>query len=264
MPGDRDDKIRLERRDAVAELVLDRPQKLNAIDEDCLRLMRAHLDTVEADASIRVLIVRGNGRVFCGGADLECVGALAGDPVRFGAFLADWHGTYDRFAQCTKPVIASVHGLALAGGFELTQVCDFVVVEEDAKIGDQHANFGLFPGGGSTQRLPRLIGERRAMWLLLSGEWISPAEALQFGLVNAVARPGEAITKAREMAAILATKSPLANRNIKKAVRLGMQMELPAALELEQRIAVEHMQSEDVAIGLAAFRSRGKPRFVGR
>ncbi len=258
------DKVLLERRGAIAELVLNRPDKLNAIDRDCLQLFREHLSTVEEDPGLRVIIVRGNGRAFCAGADLEYVGERVNDPARFGAFLNEWHATYDLFASSSKPIIASVHGVALAGGFELTQVCDFVVLEEDAKIGDQHANFGLFPGGGSTQRLPRLIGERRAKWLLLSGEWISPDEALQFGFVNAVTKSGGATAKAREMADLLALRSPLANRNIKESVRLGMQMDLDAALALERRIAVDHMQSEDVQIGLAAFRSRQKPVFTGR
>jgi enoyl-CoA hydratase/carnithine racemase len=257
-------KILLERQGAIAELILNRPEKLNAIDGDCLRLFREHLAAVENDEQVRVLIVRANGRVFCAGADLEFVGDRVRDPVRFGSFLAEWHRTYDLFAACSKPTIAAVHGLALAGGFELTQVCDFVVSEDDAKIGDQHANFGLFPGGGSTQRLPRLVGERRAKWLLLSGSWISPAEALQFGLVNAVVPAGQASSKAREMAEVLAVKSPLANRNIKQSVHLGLQTDLHTALAVERRIAVEHMQSQDVQIGLQAFRNRTKPEFSGR
>ena len=258
------DKVLLERRGAVAELILNRPDKLNAIDGDCLRLFREHLMAVEADEQVRVLIVRANGRAFCAGADLDYVGDWLNDPARFGAFQAEWHSTYDLIAVTSKPTIAAVHGLALAGGFELTQVCDFVVLEDDARIGDQHANFALFPGGGSTQRLPRLIGERRAKWLLLSGSCLSPAEALQFGLVNAVVPSGEAATKAREMAAVLALKSPLANRNIKESVRLGMQVDLHSALVIERRISLEHMQSQDVQIGLEAFRNRGNPIFTGR
>ncbi len=140
-----EDKVLLERRGAVAELVLNRPDKLNAIDGDCLRLFREHLSTIENDEQTRVVIVRGSGRAFCAGADLDYVGERVSDRRRFGSFLAEWHATFDLFASGDKPIIASVHGCALAGGFELTQVCDFVVLEEDAKFGDQHANFGLFP-----------------------------------------------------------------------------------------------------------------------
>ena len=259
-----EDKVLLERRGAVAEMVLNRPDKLNAIDGDCLRLFRQHLQTVESEDELRVLIVRGNGRVFCTGADLEYVDDRVKNPSDFAAFLAEWHLTYDLIADVGKPVIAAVNGLALAGGFELTQTCDFVVLEEDAKIGDQHANFGLFPGGGGTQRLPRLIGERRAKWLMFSGAWLSPGEALQFGLANAVVPSGQSLAKAREMADLLALKSPLASRNMKEAVRLGMRVDLHTALALERRIACEHMQSQDVQIGLEAFRKRAKPQFTGR
>lgn len=259
-------KIILERSGAIAELVLNRPDKLNAIDGDCLALLRRHVAAVEEDDSIRALVVRGNGRAFCAGADLEFVGHRLGDGDGglFRVFLDEWHATFDRLAACSKPTIAAVHGLALAGGFELTQVCDFVVVDEDARIGDQHANFGLFPGGGSTQRLPRLIGERRAKWLLLSGAWLSPAEALAFGLANAVSPPGQARAKAREMAELLAQRSPLANRNIKESVHLGAQTDLNTALAIERRIATEHMQSQDVQIGLDAFRNKKTPVFNGR
>ena len=259
-----EDKVLLERRGAVAELILNRPDKMNAIDGDCLRLFREHMAAVEADEQVRVLIVRANGKAFCAGADLEYVDKRLTGAASYTDFLAEWHSTYDLFASSGKPVIAAVQGLALAGGFELTQVCDFVVLEDDARIGDQHANFGLFPGGGGTQRLPRLIGERRAKWLMFSGAWISPAEALQFGLANAVVASGQALSKAREMAELLATKSPLASRNIKEAVRLGMQADLNTALAIERRIAVAHMQSEDVQIGLEAFRNKGKPAFTGR
>jgi len=257
-------KVLLERRGAVAELILNRPEKMNAIDGDCLRLFREHMAAVEADEQVRVLIVRANGKTFCAGADLEYVDGRLTGAASYADFLAEWHSTYDLFASSGKPTIAAVQGLALAGGFELTQVCDFVVLEDDARIGDQHANFGLFPGGGGTQRLPRLVGERRAKWLMLSGAWISPAEALQFGLVNALVASGQALSKAREMAELLAAKSPLASRNIKEAVRLGMQVDLNTALAIERRIAVEHMQSADVQIGLEAFRNKGKPVFTGR
>jgi enoyl-CoA hydratase/carnithine racemase len=258
------DKVLLEKSGAVAELVLNRPDKLNAVDGDCLTLFRQHIAAVEADDEVRAVVVRGAGRVFCAGADLEFVGDRLVDPAAFAPFLEEWHRTYDLIAACRKPTVAAVHGLALAGGFELTLVCDFVVLEEDAKMGDQHANFGLFPGGGSSQRLPRLIGERRAKWLMLSGSWVSPAEALQFGMVNAVVPPGQAAAKAREMAGLLAHRSPLANRNIKQSVEVGMQMDLNTALAVERRIALDHMRSQDVKIGLEAFRRREQPVFVGR
>ena len=258
------DKVRLDVDGNVAELVLNRPDKLNAIDEDCLDLIEAHMSSVARDPSVRAVVVRGAGRAFCTGADLGQLDDKVSDPVRFGAFLDKWHRVFGLVASSPKPTIAAVHGLALAGGFELLQVCDLAVLAEDARIGDQHARYGLFPGGGSTQRLPRLIGERRAKWLLFSGEWLDPADALSFGLVNEVVPPDRVVDRAREMARILATRSPLATAAIKQSLRIGMQADLTTALEVERRIAVDHMRSEDVRIGLEAFRNRTEPRFVGR
>ena len=142
--------------------------------------------------------------------------------------------------------------------------CHYRLAPEAVQLGLPEVKRGLLPGGGGTQRLPRLIGERRAKWLMFSGEWLSPTDALQFGLVNAVVPKGQAAAKAREMAQLLADKSPVANRNIKEAVKLGMEMDLRTALAVERRIAVDHMQAKDVAIGLEAFRKREKPKFIGR
>jgi enoyl-CoA hydratase/carnithine racemase len=258
------DKVLFEQNGAVAEIILNRPDKLNAIDRDCLGLLREHVARAEATPDARVILVRANGRAFCAGADLEFVSEIVQDRVLFPEFLAEWHETFAVLADSKLPSIAMVNGLALAGGFELVQACDFAVLSRDARIGDQHATFGLFPGGGSTQRLPRLIGVRRAKWLLFSGEWMSPEEAYQFGFVNEVVDASELESSAREMAAKLSARSPLATSAIKAAVRAGLEMPLDAALELERTAAAEHMRSEDVAIGLRAFRDRETPTFVGR
>jgi enoyl-CoA hydratase len=257
-------KVRLDVDGPIAELVLDRPDRLNAIDLDCLELIEEHVTTAERDPAVRALVVRGEGRAFCAGADLGFLGDKVEDPRVLGAFLESWHHAYERVARSPLPTVGAVHGLALAGGFELLQVCDVVVLADDARIGDQHARYGLFPGGGSTQRLPRLIGERRAKWLLFSGEWIDPADALAYGLVNEVVPAADVRGRALEMAGLLASRSPLATAAIKQAVRLGGDADLRSALEIERRFAVEHMQSEDVQIGLEAFRTRSEPRFVGR
>lgn len=258
------EKIRLDVDGAVAEIVLNRPDKLNAIDLECLELLSEHIRTVDADADIRAVVIRGEGRAFCAGADLSFLGDKVNDPRVFGGFLEVWHRVYAQIADASTPTIAAVHGLALAGGFELLEVCDLAVLADDARIGDQHARYGLFPGGGSTQRLPRLIGERRAKWLLLSGEWMDPADALAFGLVNDVTPADQVVERARELATLLSKRSPLASAAIKQAVHLGAATDLRTALEIERKFAVEHMQSEDVQIGMQAFRDRTEPTFVGR
>jgi enoyl-CoA hydratase/carnithine racemase len=138
-----------------------------------------------------------------------------------------------------------------------------VVAAVDAQFGDQHARFGLFPGGGSTQRLPRLVGQRRARWLLLSGERFSASDALECGMVNRVVQPEALIAEAVAMGEQLATLSMSASAAIKRAVINGAQLPLDEALALERSIALDHMLSVDADLGLAAFESRTQPVFSG-
>src|SRR5690554_1743099 len=132
------DKIRLEVGDHVAHVVLNRPEKYNALDGDCLELLERYFTRIVDDDAIRAVIVRGESKAFCTGADLGYLGDKVHDPVVFGGFLETWHRTYDMIASSPVPTIAAVHDLALAGGFELLQVCDLVVLADDARIGDQH------------------------------------------------------------------------------------------------------------------------------
>lgn len=257
------ERVRLERLGRVAELVLNRPEKLNAIDHDTLVQIEEALTSAEADRDVRVLIVRGEGRAFCAGADLGAVDDKVGDAGRLADHLDLWHRAFGHLTDSPLPSIAAVHGVAFAGGFELMQACDFAVVADDARIGDQHANYGLFPGGGGSQRLPRAIGERRAKWLMCSGATIDPRDALAAGLVNAVRPAGEVLGHAREMAAVLALRSPVVTARVKRAVRLGMAGTLAGGLEIERLLALEHMTSKDARIGLAAFASRSTPEFIG-
>jgi enoyl-CoA hydratase len=159
------------------------------------------------------------------------------------------------------PVVAGVHGLALAGGLELTLVCDLVVADEEARLGDQHVNFALVAGGGGSQRLPRLIGARRAKELMLLGGWIDARQALAWGLVNRVAPAGTVGEATLALARELAAKSTAANRTAKLLVDRGLDVDLRTGLELEKRVVAEHMRSEDAQAGLRAFAERrGKDR----
>lgn len=258
------DPVRLEVNDRVAEVVLNRPEKLNAIDQDVLEALERCLDQIEADSEARVILVRGEGRAFCAGADLGTVAGKVAEPAVLEAFMVRWHRVFGRLADSPVPSIAAVHGFAFAGGFELLQTCDFVVAADDARLADQHANYGLFPGGGGTQRLPRLIGERRAKWLLLSGEPIDPAEAKVAGLVNEVCPADQLLERARAMAGTLAQKSPVGMGLLKRAVRMGLAAgDFGASMEVEQVLLLRHMASRDARIGLEAFASRCVPQFVG-
>jgi enoyl-CoA hydratase/carnithine racemase len=244
----------------LAHIELNRPTKLNAVDLECLDRLEEFIEAAELDSRVRAVIISGRGRCFCVGADLSVVEeAIAASA--FDAFLRRWHEVFGRIERCTKPTIAAVHGLALAGGFELTQVCDLVVIGDATQIGDQHAKLGLFPGGGSTQRLPRLVGRRAATWMLLSGEAVTAERASALGLVNDVAPESQVLVRARTMAELLAERSVENSRAIKEAIWRGVDLDLSAAIDVERELAVAHMSSADAALGLAAFTSRSRPDF---
>jgi enoyl-CoA hydratase/carnithine racemase len=256
-----DGALRLELDGSIAELTISRPERLNAINRAVLRGLRQAVEYIEAEPRIRVAVIGGQGRAFSAGGDLTEVSALVTNSVAFDDFLDEWHATLAAVENLRVPVIAAVHGFALAGGFELVQVCDLVVMGDRSRLGDQHANYGLFPAGGSTQRLPRQMGRRGAAWLLLSGEALEATDAAAAGLVNRVVPEEQVRSAALEMAAVLAERSPSGTAAIKKALRLGAGLDVPAAIRAERPLALAHMASADAQRGFAAFRDRTTPDF---
>ena len=245
----------------IARITLNRPAQLNAISPELLEDLDRACAQVEGDASVRAVTITAAGRAFCAGADLRAVRELSPDAARWSAFMGLWHRVFDRIEALPVPVIAGVHGLALAGGLELVLVADLVVADEAARLGDQHANFGLVAGGGGSQRLPRLIGARRAKELMLLGGWLGAAEALAWGLVNRVAPAGTVTAVVEEIAASLAAGSASANRTVKALVSRAFDAELGEGLALERRLVALHMRSADAAEGLRAFAEKRKPVF---
>jgi enoyl-CoA hydratase/carnithine racemase len=251
----------LARRGHIAELELNRPDKLNAINEATLRALAAAIEEIDAEEEIRVAILSGRGRGFSAGGDLEEVSELTADPAAFSDFLDRWHAALRAVRCCRVPVIAAVHGFAYAGGLELVQVCDLVVVGANVTIADRHATVGLFPAGGAVQRLARQLPDRVAAWALMSGEPIAPEDALRWGLVNAIAPDGEERAEALRMAALLAGKSPSAVQSIKQALRRGDGLPSVDALAVERPLAVAHMTSAEARVGFDAFRRRLTPTY---
>jgi enoyl-CoA hydratase/carnithine racemase len=245
-----------------ARLRLNRPAQLNAISPALLEALEGACEAIEGDATVRVVTLTAAGRAFCAGADLKAVQALSPDPVRWAGFMRLWHRVFDRIEALPVPVIAGVHGLALAGGLELLLVADLVVADETARLGDQHANFGLVAGGGGSQRLPRVVGARRAKELMLLGGWLGAAEAQAWGLVNRVVPAGAVEHAVETMAAELAAKSVSAARTVKTLVNRALDVDLASGLELERQLAAAHMRGPDAAEGLRAFVEKRPPRFA--
>jgi enoyl-CoA hydratase/carnithine racemase len=245
----------------IARVVVNRPEQLNAISPTLLEDLNRVCETIEGDPGVRVVTLTAAGRAFCAGADLRAVKELSPDPDRWNGFMRLWHRVFNRIEALPVPVIAGVHGLALAGGLELVLVADLVVADEAARLGDQHANFGLVAGGGGSQRLPRLIGARRAKELMLLGGWLSAGEALAWGLVNRVAPAGTLGAVVEEAAASLAAKSASASRTVKALVNRAFDADLAGGLEMELHLVAAHMRSADAVEGLCAFAEKRKPVF---
>ncbi len=258
------ERILFDVKDGIGRLTLNRPDVRNAVDQVTLQEIDNVLTDTENDDSIKVVILQGSGKVFCAGADLKLVREKTKDMISLERYIRLWHATLNHFEVYPKVTIAKVHGLALAGGMELTMVCDFAVADEEAKLGDQHANFGLIGGGSASQRLPRLIGARRAKELLYSGDWISGKEAERIGLVSKAVPAALLEQTVSEMAAKYASKSLVATRTVKDLVIRGMQADLYTALDLEVWACMRHNMTEDAQEGMRSFEEKRTPVFKGR
>lgn len=256
--------IIFEKKDRVATITLNRPDKYNALSFNCYRELIQAFDDIEKDREVKIVVIKARGKAFCAGADLSDLGTLAGGQK--GSPLAeqakpDRRGPYEVIENCTKPVIAAVQGMALAGGLELLLVCDIVIASEEARLGDQHANFGLVPGGGATQRLPRLIGIRKAKELFFTGDWISAEEAERLGLINKVVPTDKLDEAVNDMCQKLVNKSYEATSAVKRLVHEGMQTDIETGVQLERKAVALHFATETFKEGVKSFLEKRKPDF---
>jgi len=254
------------REGAAVWLRLQRPAAMNAISTDLLDQLNLALDEIEADESVRVVVLTGTGRAFCAGADLKALANDTGevDPSRVVEFVSYAGRTIERLAALAQPVIAGVNGLALAGGLELLLASDIVVASTAARIGDAHANYGLVPGAGGSVRLARVVGTQNAKYLAFTGGHFLPASPVLAGLVSEIVVPGELETRLSELATTLADKSPLGLRRMKRLINDAPDQTLGDALAAEQQALREQCRSEDFAEGIAAFAARRTPIYQGR
>jgi enoyl-CoA hydratase/carnithine racemase len=239
----------------IGHVLLNRPHVLNALNYTVV--LEIELAIRELEVQARVILIEGAGDHFCAGADLRYVA----ETQKMRDFIEQINRAFFCIERAPIPVVAAVQGYALAGGFELMQACDVVVVADNAVIGDQHANFGLIPGGGGTQRLPRLIGRQRALALLLSGERLSGQEAVAWGLAYRSVPFGQLAEQSLKFVQKLATKSQGALKALKNLVDSGSERGLSEAIDLEVDTFLEWVRSRDAQEGLSAFRERRPPNF---
>ena len=251
----------------AALVTLNRPDTLNAIDRTMLDALGKAITSVEGDATVRALLLTGNGRAFSAGGDLKQYLTLQRDPVEFPKFVADLHATFGRLRELRIPVIALINGVTAAGGLELVLNCDFAVIARSARIGDAHLNFGQMGGGGVLTLLPRAIGRARANELIFSGRFLDAAEALDWGLASRVTADDELLTVGLELAEGIAEKSPLAVANAKAVLHTlwSGNLTVEDGLRVERERNDEYcLTSHDAREGLEAFREKRRPRFDGR
>jgi enoyl-CoA hydratase/carnithine racemase len=250
-----------ERRGAAAWIRLTRPEKRNALDTAVLAGIAAGLDRAEADGT-RAVVLTGSGQAFCAGADLSAVGGGLDNPAEIEQLLEDAGKLTLRIEAHPAPVIAAVNGAAVAGGLELVLACDLVVAAQSALLADGHAKWGLFPGAGSSVRLPRLIGTNRARQLLYTGAALSAQQMYEFGVVNQVVPDEELESAVDALCARLAAGSAAGLARMKRVINTAATMPVADGLALELVEAREHLRSPDVAEGLAAFAEHRRPRFA--
>lgn len=254
--------LELSRDGAVGIVELSRPEKFNCQSMALHRaLLGALTDFEQAGSPVRAVLVRSRGKHFSTGADLGEVNAVRGDPVRLAEFISLGHETFRRLEASPLPVVAAAQGLSLAGGLELVLACDVVFAAHDARFGDQHAQYGLVPGWGGSQRLTRILGPRRALDLFFSARWIDAETALAWGLVNYLCPPEELHSTALEYCRVLADRSHAGIAMMKRLARQGLEMSPEAGLRLEESLVPGALAHPDAAEGLAAFEARRKPVF---
>jgi enoyl-CoA hydratase len=254
--------ILLETTGRVAILAINRPDKRNALNGATRTAILAALEELRNNDGIRVVVITGAGdKAFIAGADIgEFEGRTPVDQFR----VMKGPSVFDAVEAFPKPVIAMINGFALGGGCELAMACDFRVAADNAKLGQPEVNLGIIPGGGGTQRLPRLVGTGNAYKLLFTGELIDAGEALRIGLVDEVVPAAELRSRVMALAATIAEKSPVALQLIKEAVRASVRTSLDDGLRLETTLFGVAFASGDKQEGVKAFLEKRKADFTGR
>lgn len=248
----------------IARITVNRPDKRNALNQGVRQELRQVLKDIEDDESVKVAIITGTGdKAFIGGADITELKEMT--PLTCEARASTLgQQLYTDIENLRVPVIAMINGFCLGGGCEIAMCCDVRIASENAKLGQPEINIGLFPGGGGTQRLPRLVGWGRAKELLYTGRIIDATEAERIGLVDRVVPQDKLESTVTELAEAIASKSPVVIRLLKKVINEGMYSNLPDGLAYEKSTFSLCFATEDHDEGITAFLEKREPKFKGR
>ncbi|HET6684702.1 MAG TPA: enoyl-CoA hydratase-related protein [Gaiella sp.] len=255
--------VTTERRDAVALVTIDNPP-MNALSAALLEELEAEIDALDADDGVRAIVLRGGGdRAFVAGADIKEFPALR-EAAEEGGSARGIQRLGHRMDAARTPFVAAIHGYCLGGGLELAMCCDMRVCADDATLGQPEIQLGLIPGGGGTQRLPRLVGQGRAMYLNLTGNFVDAETAYAWGLVEQVVTRAQLDDAAFAIADRIASRSPHAVAVLRELARTTRDLPLEEGLRREADGFVRCLRSEDGAEGVAAFIEKRQPEFSGR
>jgi len=257
------ENVLYEKKDSIAYVTLNRPKVLNALNKKTWADLRTAFEAARDDAAVRGVILTGAGdKAFIAGADIsELANVSAVEAEESSTFGQEVLNLVENLG---KPVIAAINGFALGGGCETAMACTIRVASEHAKFGQPEVKLGLIPGGGGTQRMPRLVGKGRALQIILSGEIISAQEAYRIGLVNEVVPAADVITRAEAILKQIFSNAPIAVKYSLEAVNKGLETSVAEGLSLEASLFGLCAGTEDKREGTQAFLQKRAPQFQGR
>jgi enoyl-CoA hydratase/carnithine racemase len=252
-----------EKKGAIATVTVNRPNVLNALNQQTWKELRTVFEDARDDSEIRGVVLTGAGdKAFVAGADISELAHLTAVEAEGSSSFGQ--GVLDLIENLGKPVVAAVNGYALGGGCETAMACTIRIAAEHAKFGQPEVSLGLIPGGGGTQRLPRLVGKGRALQLILSGGMIDAGEAYRIGLVNEVVPAGDLLTRAEAILKQIFANAPIAVKFSIEAVNRGLETNLSDGLSLEASLFGLCAGTDDKAEGTSAFLAKRPPQFHGR
>ena len=253
----------LEIADGIALLKVNRPQAMNALNQEVLLELLAAFQELEKDENVRVIVLTGEGKAFVAGADIKEMVSLTAQEAR--RFSKLGHTVMvETMGSIGKPIIAVVNGFALGGGMELALACDFIYASDDAKFGQPEINLGIIPGFAGTQRLARLIGKAQAKELIYTGQMIGAQEAKELGIVNKVFPAGDLLAAAKKAASTIASKGAWSLRLAKSAIEAGYDLDIKSGCQIEGDSFGLCFSHPDQKEGMTAFLEKRKPAFISK